>query len=185
MGLGKLASGRIDTVLGIDASTNTVAFCLYGEDGPIKWGEISFKGSNSFERLFDAGPKLRTVFKDFKYDAIVIEPIVYVNNRSTVINLAYAMGAILSSIPSAPIHEYNPLVWQKFIGNPPFTKAEKDSLKKKYADRSASWVKEQMRKQRKQRTMDWVKETFEIETDNDNIADAIAVAYTGWTKLKP
>lgn len=173
---------KVDTLLGIDVSTNSFAFCVFQNGEPVQWGEIHFKGKNVFERVFDIGNKLKQIMNEVEYEAIYIEPIVYVNNRSTVISMGYAMGAVLSSLKNRPVYETIPLQWQKFIGNPPLTKIEVQEIKKAFPEKSDSWYKEHGRSMRKERTKLWVRQTYGIVLDSDNVADAFGVAYMGWSK---
>lgn len=181
-----------ERLLGIDISTNTVALCLFGKNGPITWGEINFQGKGSMDRVMDLGPKLRSLIhymedepgkpesRKLKYDAVAMEAIVYVNNRSTVINMAYAAGAVLSSLRKVPVKTYTPIEWQSFIGNKVLTKAEKECIKKENPGKTDAWYKNQNREFRKNRTRLWVKETYGLDIPSDNVTDAFGVAYKGW-----
>lgn len=184
MGLGKLASRKVEaeTVLGVDASTNSFAFCVYDKNGPVKWGEVKFKGSSVFERLA-YGQRYITAMKDhLKADLVVFESAIYVQNKKTVILLAYAFGAVISALINngAKIEEVSPLGWQNYIGNKPLTKAEKDTIVKEFPNKSKSWYSNKNREFRKARTMQWAKDEFGIEVDSDNVSDAIGVAHYGF-----
>ena len=45
MSLRKLIKQNAKTVMGVDSSTNSFAFCVLGE-GPVKWGKVNFNGNN-------------------------------------------------------------------------------------------------------------------------------------------
>lgn len=172
------------TVLGVDASTNSFAFCLYGKDGPIKWGEVHFKGKNVFERLSDGQKKVLAMGDELKADLIVFESAVFVQNKKTVILLAYAFGAIVSALMAtgAKISEASPLAWQNYIGNKPLTKPEKQAIIDKTPGKSKTWYSNANREFRKQRTMNWAKDQFGIEVDSDNISDAIGLSHYAYHK---
>lgn len=51
MKLAELVKTKAHRVLGIDASTNSVAFCLMENNIPIKWGKIEFAGSDIYENI--------------------------------------------------------------------------------------------------------------------------------------
>lgn len=186
MGIGKLTkvTKEVGTVLGIDASTNSLAFCLFGSDGPIKWGEIGFKGSTVWERLADGQGKMDEV-RDLNADLIVFESAVFVQNKKTVVLLAYSFGALVAAImgDGKSVEEIPPVTWQNAIGNKPLTKAEKDKLKTDFPGKSASWYSNKSRELRKQRTMDWVQNKYGIVAESDNISDAIAIASVGHAKF--
>lgn len=169
------------TVLGVDASTNSFAFCLMDKDGPIRWGEIKFKGSSVFERLAYAQRHIAAMKEHLQADIIVFEGAVYVQNKKTVILLAYAFGAIISALinDGAAIEQISPLAWQNYLGNKPLTKHEKAEIESANPGKSKSWYQNASRELRKARTMAWAKETYGIKTDSDNVSDAVGVAHYG------
>ena len=186
MALSKLVSKKVEaeTVLGVDASTNSFAFCLYGKNGPIKWGEIHFKGDNVFERLAYGQRNIAAMKDHLKADIVIFESAIYVQNKKTVILLAYAFGAVISALINngAKIEEVSPLGWQNYIGKKPLNKAEKESIKKDFPNKSTSWYSNKNRETRKARTMQWAEDEFGIKVDSDNVSDAIGVAHYGFKK---
>lgn len=188
MGLGVLKKGagdKVETVLGVDASTNSMAFCLYGKDGPISWGEIDFKGSSVFERLSDGQNRVRAVAPKLKADLIVFESAVFVQNKKTVILLAYAFGATVAALMTtgAKVEELSPMTWQNAIGNKALTKVEKQRIIDANPGKSKAWYSNANREFRKGRTMKWVEKTYGIKVTSDNVSDAIAVAHVGFEKF--
>jgi Holliday junction resolvasome RuvABC endonuclease subunit len=169
----------VDTVLGVDASTNSFAFCLMDKEGPIRWGEIKFKGSNVFERLAYGQRHVAAMKQHLKADLVVFEGAIYVQNKKTVILLAYAFGAVISALlnDGADIEEVSPMAWQNYIGNKALTKAEKKKIMDAAPGRKPSWYTNAFRAFRKQRTIEWVKERYGIEVESDNVADAIGVGH--------
>jgi|SRR6478735_3658029 len=186
MGIKKLANTKpIKTVLGIDASTNSVAFCLYDANGPKKWGEINFVGDNVFERLSDGQRKVQAALRKLNPDLVIFESAVFVQNKKTVVLLAYSFGAIVAALMSkgTRVEEIPPITWQHAIGNKPLSKEEKLKIQKAHPDKSKSWYDNKNRETRKQRTMDWVKTKYGIDVPNDNVSDAIAIASVGYDKF--
>lgn len=185
MGLGKIKqvkAGSVNTVLGVDASTNSFAFCLYGKDGPIKWGEIKFEGATVFERLAYGQRSIAAMKDHLKADLVVFESAIYVQNKKTVILLAYAFGAVISALINngARIEEVSPMQWQNFIGNKVLTKAEKEAIKNEFPGKSASWYSNRNREYRKSRTMAWANDVFGLSITSDNVSDAVGVAHYGY-----
>lgn len=175
---------NVTTVLGVDCSTQSFAFCKVDKNGPIRWGEINFKGGSVFERLA-YGQKAVAAFKQYlEADLVVFEGAIYVQNKKTVILLAYAFGAVISALinDGATVEEISPMEWQNAIGNKVLTKAEKDKIIAENPGKSAAWYKDTNRKFRKQRTMDWVKDTYGIDVESDNVSDAIALAHVAFNK---
>ena len=165
-------------VLGIDASTNSIAFCLMNDKTPVKWGEIVFHGSSVYERILDAKRKIKAIKSQLDYDIICIEAAVSVKSVATGLKMAYMFGAIMGELmyDDTKIIEVHPLKWQGYIGNPNFTKAEKDSVKKEFPGKSDSWYKNKARELRKQKTIDFAS-TLGINTDNNNVTDAVGIAW--------
>lgn len=176
MGLKSLAKPK-KTLLAIDASTNSFAFALFEGKSLVKYGEITFAGKGIFDRLSDAQQKVFGMRDELKADEIVIEGATYVQNKRTVILLAYCFGAIISALarPGVEVREVPPITWQNAIGNKALNKVEKAVLKKANPDKSDNWLKNEAREIRKKRTMDWVAKTFNVVVSSDNITDAIAL----------
>lgn len=170
----------VNKVLGIDASTNSIAFCLMHDEKPIKWGEVFFHGSSVYERILDAKRKVRAIRERLDYDTICIEAAVSVKSVATGLKMAYMFGAIMGELmyDDTKVIEVHPLKWQGFIKNPNFTKAEKEAIKKEFPGKTESWYKTKVRELRKQKTIDFVK-TLGIETESDNVADSVAIAWWG------
>jgi Holliday junction resolvasome RuvABC endonuclease subunit len=165
-------------VLGIDASTNTIAFCLMEGETPIQWGEISFSGSDIYDRILDAKRKVRAFVSELDYDFIALEAAVMVRSAQTGLKMAYIFGAILGELvkDGVDVKEVHPITWQSFIGNKNFTTAEKKAVREEFPGKSDNWYKGKIREKRKQRTITFVK-SMGINTTNDNVADAAGIAW--------
>ncbi len=70
MKLADLVKTKASRVLGIDASTNSVAFCLMENDKPLKWGKINFVGQDIYEKIHDAKIKTSSMLDELKSDYI-------------------------------------------------------------------------------------------------------------------
>lgn len=178
MGLTNLVKANAKTVLGADISTQSFAWCLWDDTGPVRWGEVKFEGKNVYERLADGQRKVAQLAPSIKADLVVVEGAVYVQNKKTVILLAYALGAIISSLYQGgmEIEEVSPMTWQNGLGNKALTKDEKKAIVDASPDKSKTWYNARFRELRKQRTMDIVK-SLGVDADNDNVSDAAGIAY--------
>lgn len=167
------------TVMGIDASTNSLAFCIMKNGKPVKWGELQFHGANVYERILDASLKVRDLRETFKVDYIAIESAVLVNSVSVAVKMAYVFGAIMAELlrEGAEVIEVKPITWQSFIGNKVWTAQQKAALKKKTPGKSVSWYKTEMRRQRKQFTLDYFNKKYKLKLESDNVGDAFGVAH--------
>lgn len=174
-------------VLGIDASTNTLAFCYMSESGaPEWWGEFDIgRGTDIYNRLATAYTNMEhildTLLKDTKGARCYIESAVKINNIKTTINLSYMYGIIIGAAGARGmrVHEVSPITWQNYIGNKSLSKSERESFADLYRGKSSATIKNKIREFRKKRTIDWVNRYFDIELESDNVADAVGVSWYG------
>lgn len=166
-------------VMGADCSTNSFAFSIFDNGELVQFGEINFYGNTVFERLADGQDKIRALREKLDVDYVAIESAVFVQNKKTVILLAYSFGAIIAALinSGARVVEVAPMTWQNYIGNKVLTKAEKTAIMEETPGKSKSWYSAAFRNFRKQRTAKWVADTFGYEVESDNVTDAIAL---GW-----
>ena len=66
MTLASLVKTKANRVLGIDASTNSIAFCLLENNIPIKWGKINLTGNDIYEKIYDAKCKVFAMLEELK-----------------------------------------------------------------------------------------------------------------------
>lgn len=178
MALSKFAKPVGSKVMGIDASTHTIAYCIFDGEKPFEYGEITFDGGTVYERIHNAKKIVRALKSRFDVDFIAIEAAVMVRSAATGLKMAYIFGAIMGEFldTGASIIEVHPITWQSFIGNTNFTKAQKEAVKKANPGRPDSWIKNEIRSQRKQKTLDFMN-NLGIKTDSDNVADAAGIAW--------
>jgi len=178
MSLAKLIKPKATKVLGIDASTNSFAFCLMNEKQPVKWGEIQFEGGDVYERILDAKRKIKAFKNELDTDFVVIEAAISVKSVHTGIKMAYVFGAIMGELLSDNIKvvEVHPITWQSYLGNKNFTKAEKAAIKNEFPGKSESWYKGKIRERRKGKTIEFVR-SLGVKTESDNVADAAGIAW--------
>lgn len=169
----------VTRVMGADCSTHSFAFSIFDDGKLVQYGEIKYYGDSVFERLADGQRKVAALRDRLQVDLVAIEGAVYVQNKKTVILLAYSFGAIIAALinSGAVVEEYAPMTWQNKIGNKPLTKDHKAAIMKEHPGRSKSWYSNKYREIRKARTRQWVKENLGPDVENDNVTDAIAL---GW-----
>jgi len=169
---------KASRVLGIDGSTKSFAWCLIEDGKVIEYGEEEFDGDSLYEKTKSAqiaAAKLAAM----KPEYCAFEQVVFVNNRAVTVKLAYFAGIIIGAMVDKDIvyDDVSPMTWMNYIGNGRFTKAESMALKKDNPGKTKTWHKSNRRTVRKQRTKDWVKKQYGFEPENDNIADAVGIAY--------
>jgi len=182
--------GNPHTILAIDSSTNSMAFSLFTDRKLIKYGKVFFYGNHVYERTGDATKKITAFLKDYNIDAIVIESAIYTNSQNTAISLSLVQGAILGGSQmyhKAPIVSCSPVSWQNWIGNGRLKKEEKLAIRDLYGhDKSFSFYKTKEREMRKNRTIKKINIQFDLEVEDDDVADAIAIGWyasENWNKL--
>jgi len=171
-------------VLGVDASTNTIAFCLMDGKTPVKWGEITFTGSTVYDRILDAKRKVRAFKSELDYDFLAIEAAVMVRSANTGLKMAYIFGAIMGELlhDGVQVKEVPPITWQSYIGNKNFNNAQKAEVRQEFPGKSDNWYKAKIREKRKQKTIDFVK-GLGVVTTNDNVADSAGIAWYAVNEL--
>lgn len=188
---GTLNKPKVVRVLGIDCSTKSLAYACFEGQIPLYCGEVFFEGATVFDRLNDARSKTQGLLESvdghdgFRADFVAIESAIMVNNSKTVISLAYVYGAVMGVLlqNKAKVVEVYPIQWQTAIGNPNLKTAEKAQIKSGTPGKSDSWYKNQGRLLRKQHTLDFAKTFFTIESNSDNVGDAVGLAYYAANKL--
>ena len=156
MKLADLVKTKAHRVLGIDASTNSIAFCLMENDKPLKWGKINLVGVDIYEKIYDAKKKMALMLDELKSDYIVVEGAIRVRSPDALIKLSYVYGVVIAELMStgAKVITISPSSWQAYIKNSNPTKAEKEAIRLKHPGYADSWYKNQIRNMRKQRTVD-------------------------------
>jgi Holliday junction resolvasome RuvABC endonuclease subunit len=179
------------TICAIDASTNSLAFAIFNTQKKTleSVGKINFKGNNTYEKVMDAGQKVK-LFIDMHggFEAIVIEHTVFMNSPKTAADLALVQGAILGSAGQAgtkTIGKVAPITWQNFIGNKKISKDEKLFIKSQNPGKSESWLKSYERELRKQRTINFINMQYDRTITDNDVADACGIghwALKNWNK---
>lgn len=180
MGLGSLNKIKAKRIIGIDASTNSLAFAVFDDGKPVYCGEVKFNGANVFERLKDAKAKTRALVSNghLRADYIVIESAIMVRNIQTAIDLAYVFGAIIGElmVNNPQVHKVAPISWQTGIGNANLKTHEKQAIMTEFPGKSKSWYQNKGREKRKLRTLRIARQYFSIPNGSDNVSDAVGIA---------
>jgi Holliday junction resolvasome RuvABC endonuclease subunit len=179
MKLSSLVKTKAYRVLGIDASTNSIAFCLMENDKPLKWGKINLEGSDIYEKIHDAKNKMAMMLDELKSDYIVVEGAILVRSPDAVIKLSYVYGVVIAELMStgAKVITISPSAWQAYIGNKNPTKDEKSAIRLLNPGYADSWYKNQLRNMRKQRTVDYFNNKYGLSLDDFDVADAFGIAH--------
>lgn len=179
MKLADLVKTKAHRVLGIDASTNSIAFCLMENDVPLKWGKIELAGMDIYDKIHDAKIKMHAMLDELKSDYIVVEGAILVRSPDAVIKLSYVYGVVIAELMStgAKVITISPTSWQAYIGNKNPTKEEKAAIRLKHPGYADSWYKNQIRNMRKQRTVDYFNSKYGLSLDDFDVADSFGIAH--------
>jgi Holliday junction resolvasome RuvABC endonuclease subunit len=179
MKLAELVKTKANRVLGIDASTNSVAFCLMENDKPLKWGKIEFTGADIYEKIYDAKVKMHVMLDELKSDYIAVEGAILVRSPDAVIKLSYVYGVVIAELMStgAKVITISPSAWQAYIGNKNPTKDEKSGIRLANPGYADSWYKNKLRNMRKQRTVDYFNNKYSLSVTDFDVADAFGIAH--------
>ncbi len=179
MKLGELIKLKANRVLGIDASTNSIAFCLMEDNRPLKWGKVDLVGSDIYEKIYNAKVKMNVMLDELKSDYIAVEGAILVRSPDAVIKLSYVYGVVIAELMStgSRVITISPSSWQAYIGNKNPTKEEKSEIRLKNPGYADSWYKTQLRNMRKQRTVDYFNSKYKISLDDFDVADSFGIAH--------
>ena len=179
MTLASLKKTQANRVLGIDASTNSIAFCLMENDVPLKWGKINLSGEDIYDKIHDAKVKMHSMLEELKSDYIVVEGAVFVKSADAVIKLSYVYGVVIAELMStgAKVITIAPSSWQAYIGNKNPTKEEKAAIRLKSPGYADSWYQNQLRNMRKQRTVDYFNKKYNLSIEDFDVADSFGIAH--------
>jgi Holliday junction resolvasome RuvABC endonuclease subunit len=179
------------SICAIDASTNSLGFALFDTQqetlGAV--GKIKFQGNNTYEKVMDAGKKVKAFFDYYGgFEAIVIEHTVFMNSPKTAADLALVQGSILGAAGltgTKVIGRVAPITWQNYIGNKKISTDEKLYIKSQNPGKSDSWLKTYERDLRKQRTIRYINTMYDRTITDNDVADACGIghwAINNWEK---
>jgi Holliday junction resolvasome RuvABC endonuclease subunit len=174
----------------IDASTNSLAFALFNtkEKQLESIGKIKFEGNNTYEKVMDAGKKVKSFFDIYDgFEAIVIEHTVFMNSPKTAADLALVQGAILGAAGQSGttmIGKVSPITWQNYIGNKKISKDEQLFIRSQNPGKSISWYKTYERNLRKERTIKIINNIYDRTITDNDVADACGIGHWAINNLE-
>jgi Holliday junction resolvasome RuvABC endonuclease subunit len=178
-------------ICAIDASTNSLAFAIFDTFTKelISIGKINFEGKNTYEKVMDAGKKVKAFLDIYGgFEAIVIEHTVFMNSPKTAADLALVQGAILGSAGQSGtkrIGRVSPITWQNYIGNKKISKDEQIFIRSQNPGKSVSWYKTYERNLRKERTIRFINLKYDRTITDNDVADACGIGHwsiNNWDK---
>lgn len=188
MGILDIRKIKAKRVMGIDASTHSLAFTVFKNRRPVKWGKIEFRGADIFERLHDAQKKVHELSKEIDVDYIAFESAILakVQNADVTIKLAMMFGVCIAELmkDGTKVVTVRPLEWESYIGVPNLTKAEKEKIQKDHPGYSKSWYQTKGREIRKGRIIDFANKKWRFwNTDDSDVCDSHGIGYYAYHEL--
>ena len=176
-------------IFSIDASTNSLAFCIYSDNKIFQYGKINFDGNSIYEKVQDATKKTKALFDHYQnINAVVIEHTVFMNSPKTAADLALVQGGIIGGAGLSDIKtigKVSPITWQNYLGNKKLNKEEQLAIRNNNPGKSASWYKAYERDFRKKRTIKLLNILYDKNIEDYDVADAVAIghwAINNWDK---
>ena len=168
-------------ICAIDASTSSLAFSLFAGEDLESVGKINFEGNNTYEKVMDAGKKVKGFFDIYDgFEAIIIEHTVFMNSPKTAADLALVQGAILGAAGQTGtkvIGTVSPITWQNYIGNKKISKDEQLFIRSQNPGKSVSWYKSYERNLRKERTIKFINTIYDRTITDNDVADACGIGH--------
>ena len=168
-------------ICAIDASTSSLAFSLFAGEDLESVGKINFEGNNTYEKVMDAGKKVKGFFDIYGgFEAIIIEHTVFMNSPKTAADLALVQGAILGAAGQTGtkvIGTVSPITWQNYIGNKKISKDEQLFIRAQHPGKSVSWYKTYERNLRKERTIKFINTIYDRTITDNDVADACGIGH--------
>ena len=169
------------TICAIDASTNSLAFALFSGDDLGVVGKIHFEGNEVYEKVMDAGKKVKAFFDYYGgFEAIIIEHTVFMNSPKTAADLALVQGSILGAAGQTGtkiIGKVSPITWQNYIGNKKISKEEQLLIRSQIPGKSDSYYKAHERMLRKERTIKFINTIYDRTITDNDVADACGIGH--------
>ena len=151
-------------LLSLDTSSEDTGWCIFldGKTKPKRYGHIKIKKKKGTNAVYEMGKEINKLILKEKPDILILEDLNVMKSVKTAKVLSeiigIAIGSGLSENEDLFYDKLPPSHWRKLIAN-------------KYAD----GIYPKKREICKQWDIDMVKSIYNIDIDNDNIADAILV----------
>lgn len=166
-------------VMGVDASSHSVAFSLFEERSLSSWGKLFISGDDTFDKCADVIGKFNALCRKMQPDLVLFESSTYVNNNAVMKQLSMIFGAAAGAARStgAKVLDIPPVTWQGYIGNPPNSKKIREEFAVLNPGLSDSQLKVKLREARKQKNIDFVYSNYGVQLEDDDVADAICIGH--------
>lgn len=167
----KVDKGR---VLGIDPSSNSIAWTLVIEGRPVRWGKMLFHRKSSLgDKMKMLEPMLELIIAETNPTYIVIEQMISVQNPQTTRILSYIAGAIWYEFSKRgfQVEDVPPMTWKNYHG---YTKVTQKLIK------CMGWSKKEADHFRKSQLQDKIAdEWYWFRYQDSDVSDSCGIALWG------
>lgn len=168
----------------VDMSTKFLAYALWENDKLLGYGKVFPEGRDD-NAIASFATQIEKTFDGTGVEFVVYESAFLGKNVNVVKGLSKATGSMLGGFYHLGVHGFKavpPITWQTGIGVGRTSKPNLDALRKKYPNRSLTWIKTKDRENRKQLIIDLVNKEYglNLKMEDNDIADAIGIGLYYW-----
>lgn len=175
----KLLEGAYDKkynrIVGIDPSTQKMAFVLVEKGEPISRATIDMGAGDIYDRLLRLRKFYPALLRLWKPDFVQIEQAIFVQNPETSRKIAYAVGIIAAETKFNGVEftDVAPASWKAYLGVKPLTKSWKQRIIIELGEKEG---RKEINRLRKSQTIDILTSRFpHFDWSDSDIADAAAI----------
>lgn len=181
--LAGLKAKKYDRIIGIDSSTQGIAIAVVDGGRLTEVMYLPLPKADIFARLQKARKWISGILRGWNPDFVMIEAPIYIQNPNTTKNLSYVVGIIVGEclVQNIEVSDVPPSVWKSWIGYKRITKVQQADIMSRLGPTEG---RKEIQRLRKSQIQDIMRCRFpRTKWDNDNIADATAIALFAYDKL--
>ncbi len=178
-----LSDRRYKRVMGIDPSTKTISMAMVVNGTPQALISLELKHGDIYTRLKSLRSRFGAIMDAYSPELVIIESPIMVQNPLSTKHMAYAVGIIFGECLArgVRVEDIPPMTWKSFFGYSSITKQQKDEIMDIYGATEGRKVLKKMRKGKIQDTLKKRYPHLSKQLDDDNLADALAIALYTWS----
>lgn len=161
-------------VLGIDPSSNAIAWTLIENGRPVRWGKLTFYRKSTLQAKFIMlQDMMNIILNDTNPTYVVLEQMISVQNPQTTRVLSYIAGAIMyeCAIRGYHVEDVPPMTWKNYHG---YTRVTKQLVA---ANR---WTKKEADHFRKSQMQDKIADRWNhFHYSDTDVSDSCGIALWG------
>lgn len=172
--INKMSGTDRTRVLGIDPSSNAIAWTVIEDGRPVRWGKMIFYRKSTLADKFKMlKPMIDLMVAEAQPTFVVIEQMISVQNPQTTRILSYIAGAIYYELSTMgyEVVDTPPMTWKNYHG---YTRVTKNLIA---ANR---WTKKEADHFRKSQLQDKIADKWEwFKYSDSDVSDSCGIALWG------